>query len=253
MPRAADDRDLNGVRREYARLAAGYDVRWSFYIEATIQAALKRLAPRPGDKVLDVGCGTGALLESVSRASPGACLSGVDLSPEMLAVASARLGGSAELSEGRADNLPFTDAAFDMVVSTSVLHYLRRPDAALTEMERVLKPGGRAVVVDWCHDYLACRGCDFFLHLFNRAHGRTFGRAACERFMLDAGFEQVGVEAYKINWLWGLMTASGTKGDRRTGRADGHGRLSRRGPMRGALNSPDNRERPTRGGTAIHP
>ena len=75
------------VLREYERLAARYDHRWSFYVEATIREMLRHLAPRPGDKVLDVGCGTGALLQALSPSFPGVVLAGVDLSSEMRGVA----------------------------------------------------------------------------------------------------------------------------------------------------------------------
>jgi len=166
--------------------------------------------PDTGD-ILDVGCGTGALLAALASSCPGARLAGVDLSPEMLAIAAAKLGGAAELREAGAEALPFADAEFDIVVSTSVFHYLRDPHAALAEMKRVLRPGGEAVVTDWCDDFVACRVCDAFLRIFNRSHFRTYGREECGRMLTDAGFAGMRVEAYKVDWLWGLMTATGTR------------------------------------------
>ena len=206
---AADGDDA--VAREYARLAARYDRRWSFYIEATVGETLKRLDARPGDKVLDAGCGTGALLHALSSQHPKLELAGLDLSPEMLGVAGARLGGSVELRQGRMEAMPFGDARFDLVVSTSVFHYLRRPDEALAEAWRVLRPGGRILITDWCDDYLACRLIDPLLRLFNRAHFRTYGGDQCAVLLKVAGFESVEVERYKISLAWGMMTARGAK------------------------------------------
>ncbi len=113
------------VLREYARLAARYDSRWSFYVAATVRETLNRL--EPGDKLLDIGCGTGALLHAVSISYPRTKLAGVDLSAEMIEIARAKLGPAAVLERGRAEHLPFPDDTFDVVVSTSVLHFLRRP------------------------------------------------------------------------------------------------------------------------------
>lgn len=199
------------VRSEYARLAPRYDKRWATYVDRTVTATLERIAPGPGERILDVGCGTGTLLHVLSVSDPTLGLAGVDLSPEMLAVAKRRLEGAADLREGWAERLPFPDAAFDIAVSTSVLHYLPDPHAALAEMKRVLKPGGRAVVSDWCDDFLLCRLCDVFLRTFSRAHVRTYGQAECERLLARAEFRVRTVEAYKISWLWGLMTATATR------------------------------------------
>ena len=108
--------------------------------------------------------------------------------------------------------LPFRDASFEIVVSSSAFHYFRRPLAALGEMARVLRPGGRVVITDWCDDYLACRLHDRFLRLLNRAHGRTYGREECRRLLEQSGFRSVAIDRYKINWVWGLRTAVGTNG-----------------------------------------
>ncbi|MBU6392322.1 MAG: methyltransferase domain-containing protein, partial [Planctomycetes bacterium] len=111
------------------------------------------------------------------------------------------------LIAGQAQRLPFHAKSFDIVVSCNAFHYWRKPEACLLEIGRILKPDGKIIITDWCDDYIACRICDLFLRMFNRAHFKTYGQDACERFLRNAGYHHVKVERYKINWLWGLMTA----------------------------------------------
>ena len=196
------------IVEEYGRLAPHYDARWSSYVEATTRETLARLTLRPGERLLDVGCGTGALLHPLSRRHPDARLTGVDPVPEMLAVARRRLPLDIELRAGWAERLPFEDEQFDVVVSCNAFHYFQAPAAALREMMRVLAPGGRLVITDWCDDYLACRVCDLYLRLFSRAHVKVYRRRECLRLLREAGYRNVDVDRYKISWLWGLMTAT---------------------------------------------
>jgi SAM-dependent methyltransferase len=100
---------------------------------------LERLAPRPGERILDLGCGDGALTEAI--AATGAEVIGVDRSAEMVRAARAR-GLDARLADAR--DLPF-DEMFDGVLSNAVLHWILEPDAVLQGVRRALKPGGRFV------------------------------------------------------------------------------------------------------------
>src|SRR5207249_6449766 len=97
--------DLQAILREYARLAPGYDRRWSSYIQAGVRGTLARLGARPTGPVLDVGCGTGALLAALAQSEPplGGWLAGLDPSPEMLALARPKLAPRVGLRVGRAE------------------------------------------------------------------------------------------------------------------------------------------------------
>lgn len=106
-------------------------------------------ALRRGRRVLDVGCGTGALtVEAATRVTPGGRAIGLDANPQMLAVAR-RKYPSIEWCDGHAEELPFDNASFDAVLSQFAMMFFDDRVAALREMQRVLRPGGRIVVAVW--------------------------------------------------------------------------------------------------------
>ena len=99
-----------------------------------------------GDRVLDVGCGTGVVArEAARRVGPGGRVVGLDLNPRMLEVAG-RLAPDIEWRQGDAGRLPFGDGTFDVVASQYALMFFPDPARALCEMWRVLSPGGRLAV-----------------------------------------------------------------------------------------------------------
>lgn len=202
--------DKNGVARKYARLASIYDRRWHLYLQATLQQTLQRLDLQPAERLLDVGCGTGVLLEAVCEAFPSVACAGVDLSAEMLGQARRKLGPRAALFAARAESLPFCSSSFDVVVSCNSFHYWQRPARGLAEIARVLRPAGRLVMTDWCGDYLACRLFDSLLRITTRTHSKIYRRRECKHLLEQIGFGCVYVERYRINWLWGLMTVKAT-------------------------------------------
>jgi ubiquinone/menaquinone biosynthesis C-methylase UbiE len=107
------------------------------------RAILGALALRPGDRLLELGCGGGLLLRDALAA--GAAATGLDHSEEMVALARRRAPG-AEVVLGSAEALPFADGAFSAAAASIVLMFLPEPVAALREWRRVLAPGGRLAV-----------------------------------------------------------------------------------------------------------
>lgn len=110
---------------------------------------------KPGESVLDVGCGTGSLAIAAKRhVGPDGAVYGIDASPEMLARAdkkAKKVRSEVIFKQAAAQTLPFTDAQFDAVFTTVLLHHLPRKarEQCAQEMGRVLKPGGRVVAVDF--------------------------------------------------------------------------------------------------------
>jgi ubiquinone/menaquinone biosynthesis C-methylase UbiE len=147
-----------------------------------------READLTGQRVLDVGCGTGRL---VAALAPKSSVWGIDASAEMLAVARKRVPGNVKLKLARAEDPPFKDSWFDRVVYWLVIHLLDR-EAAFRAARRLLAPGGRACVVTFDSEYFS----DFWLNRcfprFEAIDRARFPTAAeLERELHDAGFGQV--------------------------------------------------------------
>ena len=115
-------------------LSYGQDPRWRRFLVSRVEA-------EPGDRILDVATGTGAVARELVR-QKGCSVVGVDQSPEMLAQARRRANGAVELREASAEKLPFADGEFDGLTFTYLLRYVADPAATLRELARVVRPGG---------------------------------------------------------------------------------------------------------------
>ena len=114
---------------------------------------IDRVGVREGDEVLDVACGTGNA--SIPAALAGGDVTGLDLTPELFVSArerAARAGVDIDWVEGDAEDLPFDDAGFDVVVSTFGCMFAPRHEQTAAEIARVLRPGGRACIASWTPD-----------------------------------------------------------------------------------------------------
>jgi ArsR family transcriptional regulator len=141
------------ARRYFAANAASWDTIRALHVaEATVERAmLDVLGGRPFDSLLDLGTGTGRMLELFHGLYTRAV--GIDASTDMLAVARANLDRAgitqAQVRLGDIQNLPFGRNSFDVITIHQVLHYLDDPERAIAEAARVLRPGGRLLVVDF--------------------------------------------------------------------------------------------------------
>lgn len=133
---------------------ADYEARWQAQL-ADVQAELLALAAlAPGERVLDVACGTGLVsLAAAQAVGPSGRVCGVDLSGAMVDAARRKTppqpGAPMEFQRGDAEALDLPDASFDVVLCALGLMYLPDPECALREMRRVLRPGGRIAVAVW--------------------------------------------------------------------------------------------------------
>ncbi|MEO5963964.1 MAG: class I SAM-dependent methyltransferase [Candidatus Limnocylindrales bacterium] len=143
----------------YDRIADGYAEWWSPVHRPGTLGLLDEIAPdveAGAQRILDVGCGTGAMAVEAIRRWPGVEVHGIDASAGMLELAAREAAGLPGPDAGRlvfsqalADRLPFADREFDLVVSAFVLQLVPSRFRALREMRRVLRPGGRLAYVTW--------------------------------------------------------------------------------------------------------
>jgi len=135
-------------KRVWDKTAPGYDKQIAFVEKVWFAGGREWLGRRAHGRVLEVAIGTG---RNVPHYPPDATITGIELSPAMLAFARQRaadLGRDADLREGDAEHLPFDDASFDTVVCAFSLCTIPDPAAAIGEMKRVLVPGGTLLLVD---------------------------------------------------------------------------------------------------------
>jgi len=175
---AADAARLAAVRadraaaatRYFASHASNWDALRSLHVaESEVEAACGRaLAGAPVGRLVDIGTGTGRMIELFAPAADQAL--GIDRSPEMLRLARAKLAeaglDSAELRQGDMYALPLASGTADTVIIHQVLHYAQNPAAAVAEAARLLAPGGRLLIVDFApHEREELRSADAHVRL----------------------------------------------------------------------------------------
>jgi len=198
------ENDRKRIGRGFHRHAGEYDRH--AVVQKRVVAALDRLvgthlsgAP---DRLLDIGCGTGAVLSTLADRYPRAQLCGLDLAYNMCLQSAGRFGNSALLVNGDAESLPFLDGAFNLAVSASTLQWVPRLDSCFKECLRVLAPGGLLCVAFFGGRTLWELQESYREALSNRFEGDLSRSGRLQRFkggeevrqlLVELGFDQVVV------------------------------------------------------------
>ena len=180
---------------------------WSRGAASIDRAIIEKLGPSIRSlRILDVGCATGRLLDHLAEAG-ATRLAGTDLAPNILEVAAkkfAQRGAEVDLRVADAeDRLPWDDESFDAVTLTGVLHHFFRPEDALAEIRRVLRPAGRLLVLDACFFPLVRQIVNLALRVAPHDGDYHFYTAAQAAGLLaDVGFEiaqrEIGFGAFFV-------------------------------------------------------
>ncbi|MEW5868531.1 MAG: methyltransferase domain-containing protein [Chloroflexota bacterium] len=169
------------------------------------QKLCEKLAARPGERLLEVGCGSGAICRQLAEeVLPGGCVVGMDISPVMSAEArkythAAGVKAGIVFGAAAAETLPYADASFDGALAARLLLHAPDPGAILREVKRVVKPGGRLVVMDWDFDTVTVDHPDReltrrLLHWRSDHHGgNNWSGRQLWSYMYNAGLRNLSV------------------------------------------------------------
>jgi demethylmenaquinone methyltransferase/2-methoxy-6-polyprenyl-1,4-benzoquinol methylase len=197
---------FEGLPSRYDRTGAvmsfGQDPRWR-------RALVRAVVPSPGERVLDVATGTGMVALALARR--GCAVVGLDQSPQMLAVARAKLNDAPRFADrvrfvqGEAERLPFASGSFDALTFTYLLRYVDDRAATLAEVARVVRPGGRIAMLEFAVP--ASRAARSLWRLYTRAGLPLIGRLVSPAWLevgrfLGPSIERFYADEPDLGGLW---------------------------------------------------
>jgi ubiquinone/menaquinone biosynthesis C-methylase UbiE len=204
--RAAGAKKGNMKKKHYEKTAGSYDKKWKNYTRRTINRLLALLpVSLEGKKVLDFGCGTGALIKEILTRHPGLeKIIGYDPVEEMLREAQKKiqqLPGYQQEKVHLQSNQNY-ETQFDLIVSSSVLHYLPGPEETLLHLKSLLKKGGALVLLDYTKDSLLVKYFRWAVKLKDPLHHRAYYPQQIRKLVENAGFIQEADAEFRISFLW---------------------------------------------------
>lgn len=195
------------MKRDYYKFGADrYDRKWKHYTNITLNKLLQYLpASLTGKKILDWGCGTGELIKRLLLKHPDlGSITGYDPVEEMLKQAQIKVQ---QLSVPLREKVmlqtkqPF-NCKFNLIVSSSVLHYLPQPERSLDQFRSLLQEGGKLILLDYTKDGFLVKHFEWAIKLIDSRHQQAYSGRQIRKMVERHGFSTEREEAFNISPLW---------------------------------------------------
>lgn len=185
---------IQAIRNDYRRLAAGYDRHWRTFGGQVYDWVMAHWpsAFTDGGRVIELGCGTGKMLARLNQQFPHLELTGIDISPDMLAIARRKLLPPAVLIEDDVEtDILNVRPPYDAALSLNVLHHLNDPEEHLLTLNSLVRPGGTVFLCDYAVDTRRLRFMEAAWTLLHPAHHRAYSQEKLKEMVAAAGFRIV--------------------------------------------------------------
>ena len=186
------------IQDDYSRLADTYDIRWQDFLQTVIDWVIETSMPNQTENkaILDLGCGTGAVLAALHDEFHFTDIVGVDVSRAMLEKAQKRLPKARFFQGNIEDNkdLPEHGARYDIVLSLNILHHLNDPDAHILQLQHFCKPDGIIYLCDFAPVSIAMKVADYYWQMVQKNYLKSYQPTELKQKILKIG----GVEAEDI-------------------------------------------------------
>ena len=210
---------MKETAQAYDRLAAVYDERWRHYLDETLDWVSRHVEARWPLLLLDVGCGTGELIQRLKNHMRETFFIGLDPSAAMLGRADLKFpegDGRTALVRASAERIPLRSGSFEWVTCVNSLHCVQEPERAIGEMARVLRPEGKLLLIDWSRQSWLCRLLDVWCRRFDPTHVAMYRPDEVKEMLERAGLSLLAIEDFRVGGpaglrLWEMMSLTAVK------------------------------------------
>jgi len=197
--------------KQFTTWAKNYDNPFtSITFQLTNSKIVSLLNPKANSSLLDVGCGSGILLHKLLLLNRNLKLYGLDITPKMVEVANAKFKNNPDvkITLGSAIKMPYKNNSFDYVTCASSFHHHPNPALSINEMVRVLKPGGKLIILDGCFDGIIRKFLSLLENIYHN-EGKTFRLTSKEMYNL---YKHAGlIQIKQSTFLYFALITEGSK------------------------------------------